>query len=133
MSIERWKKVKPLDDSSSLTEIEAKIKFPIPQSLRKCILENNGGRPVPNAISLPDGDNDVKCLLSYNRGDTESIFKILDFFIQNYLGSLLPFAMDSAGNYYCVQGEKIVLWTQENEIVHVCDSFDSFVNSLFEL
>lgn len=134
MSIERWKKVKSIKDKTSLSEVERKIVFSIPKELRQCILENNGGRPVPNAIHLSNGDdNDVKCLLSYNRDDTENVFKILDFFIQNYSGSLLPFAMDSAGNYYCVRGEEVVLWTQECEIVRVCDSFDLFLRSLFEL
>ena len=78
-------------------------------------------------------ENDVKMLLSYNENDPENIYKVIEYFIKSYNGSLIPFASDSAGNYYCEQGKRIVLWTQNNEIMPVCNSFLSFLDSLYEL
>ena len=46
---------------------------------------------------------------------------------------MIPFASDSAGNYYCEQGNRIVLWTQSNEILPVCNGFEQFLENLYEI
>ena len=80
---------------------------------------------------MSNGDeSDVKALLSFNETDRENIYKAIGYFILQYQGNLVPFASDSAGNYYCEKESKIALWTQEGEVIPVSNSFPDFLNSL---
>ena len=134
MALEKWIKIKLLENPTAINALEEKYKFFLSDELRNCILSNNGARPRPNVIRLQNGEeNDVKTFLSYNRGDTENIYKVIDYFIKEYNGTLIPFAIDSAGNYYCEKGKNIVLWTQNKEILYVCDNILQFLELLYEL
>ena len=85
-------------------------------------------------MPLGNGDeSDVKSLLSFNEADKENIYKVIEYFNSQYHGKLVPFASDSAGNYYCEKKGSIVLWTQEGEVIPVSDSFADFLNSLHEV
>lgn len=72
-------------------------------------------------------------LLSFNETDRENIYKVIGYFISRYQRNLVPFASDSAGNYYCEKEDKIVLWTQDGEVIPVSASFGDFLNSLHEV
>lgn len=134
MAVQKWSRPKPLENPLAVKHLQAKYGFALSGELTNCILSNNGARPRPNTIVLKNGEeNDVKMLLSYNENDPENIYKVIEYFIKTYNGSLIPFASDSAGNYYCEQGKRIVLWTQNNEIMPVCNSFPQFLDSLYEL
>lgn len=133
MALEKWSRVKPLKDPKSIEVIEKKFGCNLSSELKDCILENNGGRPKLDFIKLENGEEyDVKILLSYNEDDIENIYKVSEFFIKNFNGKMIPFASDSAGNYYCECDGKIVLWTQDDEVLSVCDGFKDFLNSLYE-
>lgn len=134
MALEKWTKSKPLKNPIAIRQLEEKYGFSLSDDLVKCILSNNGARPRPNTIELKNGEeNDVKLLLSYNDSDSENIYKVIEYFNETYNCSLIPFAVDSAGNYYCEQGKRIVLWTQNKEIFPVSNSFSQFLESLYEL
>lgn len=134
MALQKWSRPKPLNNPIVIKQLEEKYGFTLSDDLVNCILSNNGARPRPNTIELKNGEeNDVKLLLSYNDSDPENIFKVIEYFVNNYNGTLIPFAVDSAGNYYCEQGRRIVLWTQNKEILPVCNSFSQFLDSLYEL
>lgn len=134
MAVQKWSRSKPLENPLAVKQLQEKYGFALSGELTNCILSNNGARPRPNTIVLKNGEeNDVKMLLSYNENDPENIYKVIEYFIKTYNGSLIPFASDSAGNYYCEQGKRIVLWTQNNEIMPVCNSFLQFLDSLYEL
>ncbi len=134
MAVQKWSRPKPLENPMAVKQLQEKYGFALSGDLTNCILSNNGARPRPNTIVLKNGEeNDVKMLLSYNENDPENIYKVIEYFIKTYNGSLIPFASDSAGNYYCEQGKRIVLWTQNNEILPVCNSFPQFLDSLYEL
>lgn len=131
MALSEWARVKPLVDKNSVDKFEEKYDLSLPEDFKKCVIENNGGRPRPNSIETEDGNEfDVKALLSYNEDDKENIYKIIDYFISVFLGKLIPFASDSAGNYYCFKNKKVVLWTQDNDIIFVCNSFSDFTKKL---
>ena len=134
MALQKWSRPKPLNRPIVIKQLEEKYGFTLSDDLVNCILSNNGARPRPNTIELKNGEeNDVKLLLSYNDSDPENIFKVIEYFVNTYNGTLIPFAVDSAGNYYCEQGRRIVLWTQNKEILPVCNSFSQFLDSLYEL
>lgn len=133
MALNKWRRVKPLVNQNAVNVFEKKYNLSLPDDFKKCVIENNGGRPEPNSIKTKNGyELDVKLLLSYNVDDTENIYAVIDYFMDNYAGKLIPFASDSAGNYYCFKGDMVFLWTQENEIISVCDSFMDFKNGLYK-
>lgn len=126
-----WRSVKKLNAPDPVGVFEKKYGFVIPDDLESCIINNNGGRPTPKVFTTDAGaEYEVKSLLSYNEEDSENIYKVIDFFVKNYGTTVLPFARDSGGNYYCVKNGKIVFWTQEMEFYSVCDSFSDFIKLL---
>lgn len=134
MALQKWNRPKSLKNPRVIKQLEEKYKFSLSEDLFNCILANNGARPIPNTIGLRNGEeNDVKMLLSYNDTDPENIFEVIEYFIKERKGNLIPFAVDSAGNYYCEQGKRIVLWTQNNEIFFVANTFSQFLESLYEI
>lgn len=131
MGIEKWNRIKPLEQETSVQQVEKDYGVSLSIALKECILKNNGGRPFPNIIKLKNGEEyDVKILLSYNTNDLENIYKVIQYFVDKYDGKVIPFAVDSAGNYYCEFDSKIVLWLQEDAIIPICDSFDLFLKML---
>jgi len=134
MALKSWIRVKPLEDGT-VENFEKQHSIMLSNELKECIKEFNSGRPEPNVVKLQNGiECEVKMLLSYSKGDTENIFKVIDYFINQYNGNIIPFASDSAGNYFCEQKDgKVVYWTQENEIFPVCDNFKTFLESLYDI
>lgn len=131
MALQKWSRIKPLKDPATVSFFEEKYSCALSGELKQCILDHNGGRPNPDTVTLPNGEeNDVKSLLSFNEDDTENIYKVIHFFIERYSGKVIPFASDSAGNYYCEYNGRIVLWTQDDELLPVCDHFTEFLESL---
>lgn len=134
MALQKWSRPKVLRNPNTIKQLEKTYGFSLSDDLTNCILSNNGARPRPNTIKLENGEvNDVKLLLSYNDSDTENIFKVIEYFINTYNATLIPFAVDSVGNYFCEQDKRIVLWTQDAEIYPVCNSFSEFLEALYEL
>ena len=134
MALQSWHRPKTLINPMAVKQLEEKYGFTVSKELSECILLHNGARPKPNTITLKNGEeNDVKILLSYNENDPENIYGIIEYFIENYKGKLIPFAADSAGNYYCELEKRIVLWTQSKEIFPVCNNFSQFLESLYEI
>lgn len=126
-----WRRVKPLKSNDLIDSFEKKYGYIVPEELKEVIIANNGGRPSPKILTNKVGqDFEIKSLLSYNNDDVENIYRIIDFFVENYNRELLPFAMDSAGNYYCINNKRVILWTQDDEIITVCDSFNEFIKLL---
>lgn len=117
--------------NARLTKTASFITEPTVRIWKGCIFNNNGGNPTPKVLVTDTGtEYEVKSLLSYNEEDTENIYKVIDFFVKNYGTSVLPYAKDSGGNYYCVKNGKIVFWTQDMEFYPVCASFSDFIKLL---
>ncbi len=134
MALEKWIRVKPLKNPKAVDELRNEYGIKISKALETCIRENNGGKPRPKGITFRDGfESDVKLFLSYNRDDTETIYNVIDFFIENYKGKLVPFATDSCGNYYCEKDGNIVYWEQSGGVRPVCRSFGEFLDSLYDI
>lgn len=134
MALEKWIRIKPLKDENVIESLETKGSFKLSANLKKCIKANNGARPVPNVVKTKTGQEfDIKFLLSYNEDDSENVYKVIKYFLDNYGNTLIPFASDSSGNYYCEKSGKIVLWLQSEEVLQVADNFADFLNSIYEL
>ena len=134
MGLREWYRVKPLSQDASIENLEQNYGISISSRLKECILSNNGGRPRPNVLKLTNGQEyDVKLLLSYNESDPENVYKVIRFFVEKFGCKAIPFATDSAGNYYCEYEGKIVLWLQEDTIIPISANFDAFLQMLTEI
>ena len=126
-----WKYVKPLSNSNAVEDFEKDNHITIPQDLKQCIKDNNGGRPSLNVFDTNKSrDRVFKTLLSFNKADKETIFSLFPSIHSEHNG-LIPFASDPGGNYLCIQGTKIVLFLHENETLE--DIADSFSELLLKL
>lgn len=129
-----WKYVKPLKDRQYIKKFEVENGITIPQDLKECIFNNNGGRPSVKVYDTSKSSGRViKTLLSYNEEDIEKIYKILPLFKENSM-CLLPFASDPSGNFICVDLENkdsIVLWLHEtNTTEYIAETFSKFLGIL---
>lgn len=128
---QRWKYVKELQNKQAVTDFETQHNVVFPDDLKEWILKNNGGRPYNSTIDTEKTKSRVfKSLLSFNPDDKETIFTVYDV-LQKEDKSLLPFASDPSGNFFCIKNGKIVLWLHETgTIENVADSFSAMLKKL---
>lgn len=132
-----WKYEKPLADGRILEEIEKKYNFFIPEDLKQAIIKHNGG--VPDLCRFDLGKEKEKVFggfLSFFADAIDSFFEFVDLFVNESNDSLelFPFGLDPAGNFFCVDREKnIVFWFHEIEdcVIKICDSFSDFLELLY--
>ena len=130
-----WKYVSPLKEDTTVEILELKYHFMIPDDLKECIIKNNAG--VPSLSAFDFGENNAMVfggLLSFNEGETDSFFDYVNIFEKEDGKSLkmFPFALDPAGNFFCVENGKIVLYKhEEDRTIVICDTFSDFLNMLY--
>ena len=134
MSTLKWKYVSPLKRGSEVDVLELKYCYRIPDDLRECIERNNAGVP---SLTLFDMDKNRRIvfggLLSYNEGDMDSIYDYLRLFeIEGGKRlKMLPFALDPAGNFFCIKDNKVVFYDHEvDKETVICNSFSELINKL---
>ena len=127
-----WKYVKPLVSLESIAEYETLTASPLPDDIKEVIRMYNGGRPSLKYYDLPkEKDKEFKTLLSFNRSDIENVFAFYPLDSAN--GKLVPFASDSAGNFFVIKERKIYLWLHESdEVVFLAESFTAFLETLHD-
>lgn len=134
MAVDNWIRVKPLINQFAIEELETKYDIVLPESLKLCIKENNAGRPRPNGFKTNSGNElEFRALISYNKEDNNSIYNVIDYFMDEYAGKMIPFAFDSAGNYFCIRDNRVFFWTQENEFYELASDFEKFVEQICDI
>ena len=133
-----WKYGNQLNKSFDFGEIENSMKLKLPDDFKQCVLSHNGARPTPNAIKMQSGE-----IFVINRllpADLESKNNIVN--IARNLNSegtiqLVPFGVDSFGNYFCFSYEgtvlnSVVFYEHESSSlpVRICDNFTEFLENL---
>ena len=127
-----WKYVKPLTNENSIAEYEKLTATSLPSDVKEVVRTCNGGRPSPTYYDLAtEKDKEFKTLLSFNREDIENVFKFYP--LDSSDKSLVPFAIDSAGNCFVVKNGTIHLWLHElDKTIPLSDSFTTFLKSLHD-
>ena len=94
-----------LSDSDVL-ELEARLRFTLPDAYRSFLLEFNGGISVPDTIhidGLPGSPTDVQVFFGIGRAEeTEGIEWNLASLSERLEEQLLPIACDSGGSVFCL-------------------------------
>ena len=134
-------------NESRLQEFENEIDCVLPVDYREFLLENNGGKPMPDTFSYKNanGGQDTNSIRTFNGihdDEYTGIHKFIDCYQGRLPNKLLPIADDELGNLICLgikgkQKDKIYFWDHELEGTKKCltllsNSFSEFINSLFE-
>lgn len=134
-----WDFVKPIKSADLIGEFEKLSGYRFCDSFRKCVLENNEGTPVKYVFDTKETKERVfNYLLSFNREDEVNIWSYLDFWdepAKHLAERYIVFACDPFGNDICFDktNDKVVFIDHETLTVEeVADSFDEFINSLYE-
>ncbi|MCE9198367.1 SMI1/KNR4 family protein, partial [Phocaeicola dorei] len=147
------------DCSASLTkedikDFEAELNVKIPVSMKKFYLKFNGGMPSPYCYQPQDEDMDwVEIKAFFPIKERTNAFETIeviakDIWSRNLMPcNLLPFAMDSGGNYYALnlKNKKIYYyltdeWDEnaskeynfETNTCYIAQSFNFFINHFYE-
>ena len=125
--------VKVLKDKSVIDRIEDKYDIYFSEDFKKFFRENNGGIPKKNIFNVNGKEYEIRCFLSFNEGEYNSIRKPLAWFQEKTYGKIVPVAKDSGDNYYCVnlETEKIYFWDKDDNLYYcVAESFAEFIGYL---
>jgi hypothetical protein len=109
----KWVHSAPLSSFDILKNFEKDFGIVLPEEFKSFVMANNYAAPLPDEVTVDGfGEADIKRLLSFNRGDTENIHQVINRFLKV---SLIPFASDSYGNYFCFLGDGVFFWEHETE------------------
>ncbi len=128
-----WKYKIDIKDMTVFDEIEEMRNIVFPEDLKKFVIKTNAATPSDYKFMLGNSERVFGAVLSFNRDDrdVDLVFTALNVISDN---NLLPFAIDSFGNYMCysIQNKTIVFWNHENgSIEYVAASLDKFIGLLY--
>ena len=131
----QWKYVKPLLSSESISDFETVVKYKFPDDFKKCVLENNGGRPDSRTFDTDrTKERELKSFLSFNKDDIESIWKISEWNKSELSDKYVAFAIDNFGNLICfdIKNNNIIFLDHETlNTEKISDDFTGFLNGLY--
>lgn len=136
MSKIEWKYVSPIKNDANINVLEIKYHYALPADLKECLVKNNAGMPNPAKFDTKNSKNRIfGGLISFNDGDTDSIYDFIDLFaLQDGSGlKMFPFGLDPFGNFYCIKDKIVVFYDHEvNEAEVISNSFTEFLNMLHD-
>ena len=96
---------------------------------------NNGGYPKNDIIIVDGNEYEVRVFLSLDKNDENyCVEKPLEYFLNRTNGKIVPVAIDSGDNYYCVNNEtgKVYYWNANSDSYYlIAESLGGFI-VLFE-
>lgn len=109
-----WKYKIELEDENVFAEIEKVRGIIIPDELKELIKEGNAATPDKYNFMVGSTERVLGAILSFNKNeeDTDTVFTALEVIEDK---NLFPFAIDSFGNYICMDlsTEEVVFWNHE--------------------
>ena len=131
-----WRFVKVIDDEKLIENFESKAIYTFSDSFKKCVKSNNGGRPSVSAFDTNKAkEREIKSLLSFNREDTDNIWKMNEWVKAELNDKYVAFAIDNFGNLICFDcgNDNVVFWNHEsNGIEFIAKDFDAFLACLYD-
>ena len=131
-----WKYVKKLKSVELINDYECLVKYVFSDSFRKCVIDNNGGRPEKRTFDTDKvKERELKSFLSFNKEDRETVWKIFEWNKEELINKYIPFAIDNFGNLICfdANNDQIVFVNHEDTSVEkISNSFDAFLESLYD-
>lgn len=122
--------ISKLKDRNSISLLEKEYNCKLPHEVVEFFLKNNGGVPLKKEVVISNKEYEVRCFLSFNSGEYNSIDKPAKAFQEQTNGKIIPLGKDSGDNYYCLNVEtgKIYYWDREdNQYVCLAEDFKHFI------
>lgn len=130
-----WKYIKPLKNENAIKEFEETYNFVFPDSFKEIVKKNNGARPEMDIYDTNlTKERTIKSLLSFNKDDKESIWKIAEWNKGELNEKFIAFAIDHFGNLICfhINDGTIIFVDMENlKTEIIADDFSCFLNKLY--
>ena len=128
-----WKYKIDVIDLNVFKKIEAERKITFPEELKKFILMTNAATPSKYNFMLGNNEKVFGAVLSFNcnESDTDSVFTAFSAIDNN---NLVPFGIDSFGNYICysLKTNTVVFWDHETiKVESTQKTLTEFVKSLY--
>ena len=107
-------------------EVEEKYDITVRQDIKAFFRKNGGKHPITDVIDIKGEEYEVRVFLSIDEKNMYYVGKSLDYFLTNTDGQIIPVAIDSGSNYYCVNNKtgKVYYWSSEE------DSYYPIANNL---
>lgn len=122
-----------LKDSLAVERYEDKYEFDLPKELKSFFQENNGGIPKKRVFTIKGEEYEIRCFLSFNIGEYNSIDLPMQSFQEETKGKIVPIAKDSGDNYYCIHVEngKIYYWDKDDNLYYcIAEDFGELIEYL---
>lgn len=132
-----WKYDEPLSSDALLNEFEDKTDYKLPESFRELVINHNGAIPSMKIFNTEDQNGHVfGYMLSFNKEDTKNlnIWETNKTIPKDVDSKYVAFAMDAFGNWICFNCEDnsiVFVDHDSHEVEQIANSFDEFVNSLY--
>ncbi len=131
-----WKYIKKLTDNGLIGDFEITARYAFTEDFKKCVIENNGGRPSKKTFdTAKTKERAIKSLLSFNKEDKETVWNIFKWNKEELRGKYIPFAIDNYGNIICFDknNNHVVFINHENlDVEEVANNFTDFLSVLYE-
>ena len=132
-----WKYVKALKSKNAIKEFEVAFKFEFPDSFKETVANYNGGRPEKDTYDTDKTkERTIKSLLSFNKEDKETIWKIADWNNDELKDDFIAFAIDHFGNLICfsVSDKSIAFMDMETlKTETIANDFSAFLDKLYTI
>lgn len=113
-------------------EIEQKYDIFIRTDIKDFFKFNNGGYPINDIIISDEIEYEIRAFLSLDENDQNYyIEKPLCYFLTKTNAKIIPIALDSGDNYYCVNNEtgKVYFWSSSTDSYYlISDNIEQFTN-----
>ena len=128
-----WKYKIDLTDENVFSEIESSRGIKIPDEMKKLIIEGNAATPEKYNFMVGSTERVFGAVLSFNKNedDTDTVYTALEVIADK---NLFPFAIDSFGNYICLNlcNEEVVFWNHETgDVDSTGKNISAFLESIY--
>ena len=129
----KWNYKIDLNDENIFSSIEKERGIVIPKQLKKIVIDGNAATPEKYKFIIGSTERVLGAVLSFNKGekDTDTVFTALEVIDDK---NLLPFGIDSFGNYICmnITENKVVFWDHETgDVFETGKNLTDFFETLY--
>lgn len=132
-----WKYIKVLKFKDTIKEFEEKYRFCFPERFKEVVEKYNGARPEKVIYDTDKTkERTIKSLLSFNKDDKETIWKINEYSTEELKDKYVAFAIDHFGNLICFSksDKSIIFMNMETlEIEIISPNFSGFIDKLYTI
>ena len=130
-----WKYIKELQSLDLISEFENTVNYKFCSEFVETVKNYNGARPENSLFDTDKTEKRaIKSLLSFNKSDKETVWKIMDWNRTELAEKYVAFGIDNFGNLICFSvenGNVIFLECESLSIEMIAGDFTGFLSKLY--